>query len=455
MTADSDVDPDHSAPDETAEPAVSRVTFAHVKRLAATRDFRRLVSVRVAGQFGDGTLQAALTSFVLLDPTRKASAAQVAGVLAILLVPYSVLGPFAGALIDRWQRRQVLLVANLVRAAVTVGLTMLIAAGSASVLFAVVALAITSVNRFVLAALPASQPHVVDPEDLVAANALAPILGSIGTLVGGAAGIWLRVVLGEGDSANASVSMVTVLAYALAGVLALRLARDSLGPDDGDARPTVSIVGVFRALVAALRHLRTRPPAMQALGSVAGMRIGLGLWTVATIVQERSLLHPVDDVDASLASLGLVAACAGAGGALSALVTPRAVGWLGAGRWVGSLLLLGSVAVALLMPRHSQEWVMTLAVVLGFVAQAVKICADTDLQVHVDDAFRGRAFSINDLLNNVCMVLAAVAAALVLPPDGTGALIVVLTAAAYALVGTTYLWARRRSESAAAVTRSA
>ena len=81
---------------------------------------RRLYSIRLAGQFGDGLLQSALATFVLFSPEREPDAVRVAAAFAILLLPYSLIGPFAGVLLDRWQRRNVLVRANLLKSLFTV-----------------------------------------------------------------------------------------------------------------------------------------------------------------------------------------------------------------------------------------------------------------------------------------------------------------------------------------------
>ena len=85
--------------------------------------------MRFAAQWGDGMFQAALGGAVLFNPEREADPLAVAAGLAVVLLPYSVLGPFAGALLDRWDRRRVLLVANLVRAVLTLVVALIVYAG--------------------------------------------------------------------------------------------------------------------------------------------------------------------------------------------------------------------------------------------------------------------------------------------------------------------------------------
>ncbi len=94
-------------------------------------DFRRLLRVRLSGQFADGLFQAALFSAVFFNPERATSAGQAAAAFATLLLPYSVVGPFAGVLLDRWRRQRVLQHGNVLRAAVVVVFAVLLAAARA------------------------------------------------------------------------------------------------------------------------------------------------------------------------------------------------------------------------------------------------------------------------------------------------------------------------------------
>ena len=99
----------------------------------AAPGFRRLLGVRFAAQWGDGMFQAALGGAVLFNPERAADPLAVAAGLAVILLPYSLVGPFAGALLDRWDRRRVLLVANLLRAVLILAVAVVVSAGVAGV----------------------------------------------------------------------------------------------------------------------------------------------------------------------------------------------------------------------------------------------------------------------------------------------------------------------------------
>ena len=97
-------------------PPTQRATWPALREVLASAGYRRLLGTRLASQAGDGAFQVGLASLVFFSPERAATTAAVAWAFTAALVPYTVVGPFAGVLLDRWQRRQVLLVANLVRA---------------------------------------------------------------------------------------------------------------------------------------------------------------------------------------------------------------------------------------------------------------------------------------------------------------------------------------------------
>ena len=144
------------------------VALPALREVLAGRDFRRLFGVRLVGQFGDGLLQAALATFVLFSPERQPDAVKVAAAFAILLLPYSIIGPFAGVFLDRWKRRNVLVRANLLKALFTIPVIALVYAGDDGALLGLAVLIVLGIGRFVLAGLSAALPHVVDqpgPQD--------------------------------------------------------------------------------------------------------------------------------------------------------------------------------------------------------------------------------------------------------------------------------------------------
>ena len=183
--------------------------------------------------------QVALASYALFRQDQPSPGA-IAAALAVVLLPFSVLGPFAGVLLDRWSRRQVLVWANLVRVGIVVVVAAVVAAGLPQPVFYGVVLVCLSVNRFLLAGLSAALPHTVARHDLVTANALTPTAGTVAFLVGLGTGGALRAAgRAAGLDGDLTVLLSAAAGYAVAGLLALRIPRDLLGPDLDAARPAV------------------------------------------------------------------------------------------------------------------------------------------------------------------------------------------------------------------------
>ncbi|MFZ0322758.1 MAG: MFS transporter [Actinomycetes bacterium] len=400
--------------------------------------FRRLLAVRLAGQFADGLLQVGLASFVFFSPERAATPGRVALGFAVLLLPFSLVGPFAGVLLDRWSRRQVLVVANLTRAVGVALIALLIAVGQDGAPLYVTALSVLGVNRFVLAALGASLPHVVSTELLVTANAVAPTAGTAMTFVGAGLGIALASGLGGGDAADASVICLGAAACIVAAGLATRLGRSQLGPDQpADVSLHSAVVDVVQGFVAGVGHVRDAPRAARALTVMGGHRFLFGLATVLSIVLFRNTFYP-NDAKAALTALGLSLACGGAGAVSGAVLTPGATRRIGPTRWICALLLLAALDMALLVSWFREPLFLAASFLIGLVAQGVKVTIDTILQETIDDPYRGRVFTLYDLVFNASFVLAGAVAALVVPADGRSLAFTTAIAVGYALLATWY-----------------
>ncbi|MET7646237.1 MFS transporter [Streptomyces sp. NPDC005426] len=408
--------------------------------LLRLRNFRRLLAVRILSQSADGVYQVALAAHVVFSPEKQASAGAIASAMAVLLLPYSLIGPFAGVLLDRWPRRQVFLYGNLLRAALACCTALLILGSAPDWLFYASALCVTAVNRFVLAGLSAALPRVVDRELLVLANSLSPTAGTLAATAGGGLAFAVRLLLADSDAAVVLLGAVLYLASALAS---LSLASGLLGPDRGGSRLRLrtALAITARGLSRGLRHLAERRNAARALAAMTVIRFCYGALTVMVLMLCR---YAWSDSDSDgLALLGLAVGVSGAGFFAAAVLTPWAAGRLGRFRW----MVVCAGGAALLVPALGLWFtpvpMLVAAFVLGLVTQGAKIATDTVVQTGVDDSFRGRIFSLYDVLFNVAFVCAAAAAALLLPPDGKSATVVIGVALLYALVaGMLARWAR-------------
>ena len=210
----------------------TRSSFASDLRVVlAERNFRRLFATRLISQTGDGVFTAGLGSYVFFNATKYPDPASAAGAFAVLYLPYSLIGPFAGVFIDRWSRRQILVWSAAARAAFVTLTAALVASGNLGVPLYASVLLVLGVDRFFLSSLSAALPHVVAGDKLVMANSVAPTAGGIMASIGGLAALGVHLVTGAGQGGSAVTLLVAGVCYVLAGLVAATMRRELLGPN--------------------------------------------------------------------------------------------------------------------------------------------------------------------------------------------------------------------------------
>lgn len=385
--------------------------------------FRRLFAVRLMSQGSDGIFQVALASTVLFSPERAATPGAMAAAFATILLPFTILGPFVGVFLDRWSRRRILITSNVVRVVLLLGVALLVFRDDISLVFYLLVLSAFSVNRFLLAGLSASLPHVVSRELLVTANAVSPTCGTLAYLCGIAFGGAVHALW----HSDGIVIVVGAVSYLLSALLAARL--PNLGPDlEGiESAAREALGNVVRGLADAARHLP--PLGRLALGVVGAGQLSYGVMVVATVLLFRNHFGQAS-AGSGLAGLGIVVGAAAAGYATAALITPSMAARFGIPAYVTALSVLAAVLIVFPAALFTRWAIAVSACGLALTTQGVKICVDTTIQRVVGDLYRGRVFSLYDVLFNAVFVAATVIGAIVLPTDGRS----------YVVLATASLW---------------
>lgn len=424
---------------------------AQLRDLLRSPDFQKLYTTRLVSACADGIFQTALASYVLFNPEKATTPAETAWAFAALLLPYSIVGPFVGVCLDRWWRQRILVVSNLVKVVLVTGVAALVAGRSEGVAFFATAIAALGVNRLFLSALSAGLPRIVRDDELVTANALTTTSGSIATIVGAGIGGLLRWQIGSTPPSVAMIVVISAGVYAASALVATRMARALLGPDESE-RAAATSVSAWRAvgdvtgdLRRAARHLLQRARASDALFAISAHRFLYGIATLTIVLLNRNYF--TKNVNSGLLGLGAVVAASGVGYVVAAFATPSMTGRIGKRAWIGWLMVAAAVAIAVFGLPYRRELLVVGGFVLGVSAQGVKISVDTTVQEEVDDAFRGRVFAVYDMLFNVTYVASAAVTATVLPKTGKSYVVMTLLAVGYLAAAAAYLTlsARHRS----------
>ena len=373
-----------------------------VRSFAGEADFRRLLTSQCVGQAADGFAQAVAFEVLLLDPFAQGTPGRMLAVASLTLLPYSVIAPFTGVFIDRWDRRRVISISNYVRGALLMSFPLwsVPIPGDAE-LYAVV-LALMGLGRLALNAKGAALPVVLHEHRLLRGNAVSTGAGGISTLVGGGAGI-----VGTGLLGTAPALVIAGILYVAGGLAANRIAT-SLGHTEIVREDMAgAIAGVARDLIAGLRAIGRRPAAWLPLLSIFLLRcIGM-IVVVASVLIIRNEFPDAADRFGRLASSAGALAAAGAGAFAGAALAP----FLGRRFDKPRLIILGyvvsGVAIVGLGGVFDLRALLTLTFIGGFGAFVSKVAVDAQLQEVLPDDYRGRAFAIYDILYNVATVVAA------------------------------------------------
>ena len=396
----------------------------------------RLLRVRWSGQFTDGLFQSALASFVLFSPERQASATNAAVAFAVVLLPYSVVGPFVGTLLDRFSRQRAILFSNLIRAATLLVVAHFIYYEYPGSLITAVVLIAFGVNRLILAGLSAGIPLMTTPQNLISANAIAVTGGSVWVVLGGGLGLGLRKVIDAvftADHSDAFIIVAASLGYLITAFLAARLTRTEIGP-----HPHEIVKGSFtqglREMQEGFQFLKEHGDAARGIIAVAIHRGGLTALTLTALLLERNTFNDPANSDAGLAGLSFTLTIAAIGFVLGALIAPRGVSVMGRHRWMRLSVIAASISALTLVIERTPFLLAVTAFLTSLCGQSVKVTNDALVQSKIDDYFRGRVFAVYDVVVNGAIVCFSLIAAKILPLSGDSWLLPLLVSISWALV---------------------
>ena len=396
----------------------------------------RLLGVRWSGQATDGLFQSALASFVLFSPERQADALSAAIGFAVVLLPYSLVGPFVGTILDRVSRQRALLFSNLARAANLLVVAALVFTGQTGIVLTVFVLIAFGINRLILAGLSAGLPLVIETKSLISANALAVTGGSVLVVLGGGLGVAIRNLfdnLAVADHADAIMVLFAAGGYLSAALLTLRVGKKEIGPLPHEVKEASFKEGI-NEMREGFAFLRTHSDAIRGIIATAVQRGGITALTLTALLLERNTFNSPSNPEAGLAGFGIVLTIAGVGITLGALTAPYGVKRFGRHRWIKWSLLVGAAGPIFLVVSQTEIALALTGFFVALCGQNVKVTNDALVQSKIDDYYRGRVFAVYDVLVNAAIVSGGLIAALMLPTSGVTPWVPAFVSASYLLV---------------------
>ena len=399
--------------------------------------FSRLLAVRWSGQATDGIFQSALASFVLFSPERQANALSAAIGFAVVLLPYSIVGPFVGTILDRVSRQRALFVANLARSANLLLVALFIFSGTTGLELTTVVLIAFGINRLILAALSAGLPLLVDSESLITANAMAVTGGSVLVVIGGGIGVGVRAIvdsLALANHADALLILIASAGYFAAALLTSRLNKLEIGPLQHEIKAASFSQGLTE-MREGFNFLRIHTDAARGILATAVHRGGLTALTLTALLLERNSFNNPNLPELGLKGFGYALSFAGIGVFLGAFLAPYGVSRFGRHQWMRLAIFTSAACPIILAIVQTQITLIATAFLVSFFGQNLKVTNDALVQSKIDDYYRGRVFAVYDVVVNAAIVSGGLIAALILPTSGLGATVPLCVSAAYFLVG--------------------
>ncbi len=373
------------------------LSVGYGRLLRANADFRRLWLGAIVSLLGDW-----FNTIALYDLVSRLTGSPFAmgAVFLAKLLPWVVASPFAGLLVDRVDRKRILIGADLLRAVIVLGFLWIDAPGEVAWIYVLTVLQVTAGAAF-QPAQSATLPNITTAEELVTANALMSatwsVLLTLGAALGGLASAYLEMRW---------VFLLDSLSYVASALLIARVRIPRLAPPE-------ALGGWRRAgreMLEGWRYLRARPALLRIALTKASWALGGGglVYLLTMVGRELTPLRYG-------LGIGLLFAARGIGTGVGPVVARRF--FRDARRWpllFGWCVLASGVCYAL-VSRLPWGAYMALFITAAHAASGMNwMLSSVLMQRRTDDAFRGRVFSAELLVLMLVESASILAASLLL-----------------------------------------
>jgi MFS family permease len=404
------------ATSETSKPA------GYIELLRHNRSFRQVWLGQVVSQMGDWFNTIALYTMIL---NLTGSGRAVGLLLVARFLPSFVFGSFSGVIADRFSRRSIMIVSDLLRAVVVLGFLLVRRADQLWIIYFLTVLQL-ALSTFFEPAKTAAIPSLVSDRELVAANAISSVTWSVMLTLGAAIG---GVVTGWFGTDVAFI--LDALTYLLSAALiaSVKVPKRKRGEKK---KLTINRALGITETIEGIRYVTRRPRVLALLLVKPAWGLGGGIMTLLAVFGEK--IFPVGNSTAT--GIGVLFTARGIGTAVGPIVARRISG-------EGNKRMLASIGISFLIGGAgymafggARSFIVAL-IVLGLAhtgGSILWVFSTVLLQRGVTDNFRGRVFAAELALLTLTMAVSNYATGELLDRMGLSARTVAIGIGAFFLL---------------------
>jgi MFS family permease len=350
------------------------------KEAFANRDYRQLLVALAISSAGDWIYSVALIAYVF-EETRSPGWVGAASILRLL--PYVLFGVIGGVVADRYNRRTVMVVSDLVRAGAMLGLTLVVVTSAPVALALALTFVSTTAGTPYGPALAALTPAIVGERDLAAANALMSSIEHLALVIGPAVGA-LLLLLGSAAAAFA----INAATFLLSALFVLRVHKTI----DVRSEKEEEEISLRIRVVEGLRAVTSSAEVTMLTILLAAATLVYGGELVVLILVSERLLGLGSE------GLGLLTTAVGVGGLIAAGFTSKLAESSRPSVVLAASVLAASIPISLLAFVSEPIIAFALMTIEGAASIVLDVVVITALQRIVRDEVIARVFGLIDSL---------------------------------------------------------
>ncbi|PYS48992.1 MAG: MFS transporter [Acidobacteria bacterium] len=367
------------AVDRSAGP---EIPSGYLELLRGNRNFRLLWLGQVVSQLGDWFDTIAL--YTLLSKLTTDSGRAIGLLLVARFLPSFIVGTLSGTVVDRFSRRAIMIVSDLMRALVVLGFLFVRRPDQVWIVYVLTVLQLVF-STFFEPAKTAVIPSIVAGRELLAANAIASATWSVMLTLGAALGGFVTGWFGTDVAFIVDSLTYLVSAWLITSVHFPRR------PKRVKSKLTLGKATGITDAIEGARYVRARPRVFALLMVKPAWGMGGGILTLLAVFGEK--IFPVGRNAAT--GIGILYAARGIGTAIGPIAMRRFTGDTRASmqKAIGIAFLMGGVFYAAFGTATSFALALALLMIAHMGGSILWVNSTVLLQRIVEDNFRGRVFS--------------------------------------------------------------